>query len=479
MIRFLILILTITLLSKNTQAQIESQLGILDLTANGGINPTTGVAWKRGDTYRLVFISSTSRDASSSSISDYNTHVQNAANAAGLGDVNWYAIGSTNAVDAIDNTFTTNSDTDGAIFLTNGSEVVANNLADLWDGTVDTQIDIDENGNPTSVSTPIWTPWTAVWTGTNSNGTASSSNLGGTNVRLGLSKAELNFWVNRSQASNSNSLPLYGISEVLLVSETGGAGIIYVTGDPNDNLDLNTVSAKEGNVAYDADTQIAYFYDPSGTDYDGITTGTHWIALDISSLVDPITSIIVTSGDDELTASTTEGVTTLSFESDATISFAPLTNTLTFTDLDGDVTNIDLSALTTLANVTAANPSITVTNTGTAIAPVYEIEVTGAGTAGNAGMVPVTNGAGTLTWTNVMEDITVRNDGQIMLTYTNSITPLPLDLSPIPEALNINAINALRTALSPGETGLSKSDTNNTFGLPSPTGSGVLIFISN
>lgn len=36
-------------------AALVSQLGILDLTANGGINPNTGVAWAHGDQYRLAF----------------------------------------------------------------------------------------------------------------------------------------------------------------------------------------------------------------------------------------------------------------------------------------------------------------------------------------------------------------------------------------------------------------------------------------
>ncbi len=475
MTRSLIIIVTLVLLSQYAQGQLKSQLGILDLTANGGTNPYTGLPWVDGDTYRLVFVSSTTRDASSSSIGDYNTHVQNAANSAGLGSVNWYAIGSTNTVDARDNTFTANSDTDGAIFLTNGSEVVANNLADLWDGAVDTRIDIDENGNNSSVSTPIWTTWTAVWTGTTNNGTAHSSRyLGASNVILGLAKAELNFWENRSQASNSNSLPFYGISEVLRVSETGGAGIIHVAGNPNENLLLNTISAKEGNIAYDADAQVAYFYDLSGTDYNGITAGTHWIRVDISSLVDPITSIL--TPETELTSSTTDGVVTLSFESDATISYTSATNTLTFTDVDGDATLVDLSDLK--ANIQAENASITVTGDGSSGTP-YEIALTGAGLIGNDGSVPVSDGTGILTWTNVVENIIVDNDGQIMITSTNSATPLPLDLSPIPEALNANILNSLGAALPVGETGLARSANNNTLGMPSSSGTGVLFQISN
>jgi hypothetical protein len=258
----------------------------------------------------------------------------------------------------------------------------------------------------------------------------------------------------------------------------GGAGIIHVTGDPNDNLLLNTVTENEGNIAYDDVNQIAYFYNPGGTAYDGITTGTRWTPIDISGLVDPITSIVVdAAGSPELTATTVGGVTTLSFVSDATITYVPASNTLTFTDVDGDGTSVDLSDL--LTPVSAADPSITVTNEGTATNPDYEIGLTGAAVGGNAGMVPVTDGAGNLTWTNVVENVTVSTDGQVMLTFTDSATPVAIDMSNIPEAANITELNGFATALGAGETGLVRAADNNTFGMPATSAVGVLFFISN
>lgn len=216
------LLFSFLVISLPTQAQLSGQLGILDVSANGGINPNTGLAWKSGDTYRLIFLSSSTRNASSTSISDYNSFVQSCAATAGHGSVNWYALVSTNSVDAIDNSLTSSSDTDGAILLMNGSEVVANNLADLWDGAVDTHIDMDETGSLSSISTSVWTPWTAVWTGTDNNGTATSTGyLGASTVHIGLARAELYYWENRgAQISHSTSLPVYGISEVLTVQET-------------------------------------------------------------------------------------------------------------------------------------------------------------------------------------------------------------------------------------------------------------------
>ena len=59
--------------------KLSGQLKILDLAANGGINPNTGVAWAEGDKYRFMFISDGTRNASSASIADYNTFVQDAA----------------------------------------------------------------------------------------------------------------------------------------------------------------------------------------------------------------------------------------------------------------------------------------------------------------------------------------------------------------------------------------------------------------
>ena len=45
----------LALMAGVAHAALVSQYGILDLTANGGINPSTGVAWAQGDTYRLAF----------------------------------------------------------------------------------------------------------------------------------------------------------------------------------------------------------------------------------------------------------------------------------------------------------------------------------------------------------------------------------------------------------------------------------------
>lgn len=256
----------------------------------------------------------------------------------------------------------------------------------------------------------------------------------------------------------------------------GGAGIIHVDGNPNDNPALNNVTVNEGNVAYDKDTQIVYYYDPTGTDAAVGVTGTHWIAVDVSSIVDPITNIL--TPEDELDVSITAGVATITFDSDAAISYDNTTKVLTFTNVDGETSTMDFTLATGLVEVEAGNPSITVTGDGSAASP-YQVSITGAGTVGNAGTVPVTDGAGNLTWTNVVEDVSVNASGQIEITYTNNATPVILDMSSIPEVANITELNAAATALTAGTTGIARAAENNTFGLPATSSVGVLFFISN
>ena len=156
------------------------QLGILDDTANGGINPVTLAPWAPGDQYRIVFVSSTFRDPASDNIADYNAHVQAAANTAGLGSATWNAIASTwdgdggAAVDARDNTGTnfTVAPVGTSIFLIDGTTKIADNYTDLWDGTIDSQINRTESNG--AYSPPLTSPFGqfgGVWAGTTSSGT--------------------------------------------------------------------------------------------------------------------------------------------------------------------------------------------------------------------------------------------------------------------------------------------------------------------
>ena len=116
-----------------------------EVLASWGLTPT-GLAV--GDQFRLLFLSSTKRDALSSDIADYNTFVQGRA-AAGHADIQAYsggfgAIGCTAAVDARDNTSTTG--TGVPIYWLDGTKV-ADDYADFYDGSWNDEVnDKNESG---------------------------------------------------------------------------------------------------------------------------------------------------------------------------------------------------------------------------------------------------------------------------------------------------------------------------------------------
>ena len=101
-----------------------------------------------GDQFRLIFLSSTKRNATSTDIADYNTFVQERA-AAGHAGIQSYStgfrvVGCTGAVDARDNTDTTGRGV--PIYWLDGTKV-ADNYADFYDGSWDDEInDKNESG---------------------------------------------------------------------------------------------------------------------------------------------------------------------------------------------------------------------------------------------------------------------------------------------------------------------------------------------
>ena len=92
-----------------------------------------------GDSFRLLFISTSDRDASSSDIAVYNTFIQNLVDTNGHDDIKAHSatfrmLGSTEDVDARDNTGTTG--TGVPIYWLNGAKV-ADDYADFYDGDWD------------------------------------------------------------------------------------------------------------------------------------------------------------------------------------------------------------------------------------------------------------------------------------------------------------------------------------------------------
>ena len=214
------------------------QLGILDTS---GINPQTGLEWAPGDTYRLIFVTSTTTDATSTDISTYNAFVQGVANAAGLGSVSWSAVGSTATVSARDNTGTAGPG-GSPIVLMDGITVIATDNADFWDGimvtlvgagnnpvTGDPSVDhgrgiyLDENGVDQGADD-------RVFTGTNGDGTASGQPLGAVGnvstgsmgsgfpaIFWGWNAGESTRWTQDFSVAGTGQQEMYAISETLTV----------------------------------------------------------------------------------------------------------------------------------------------------------------------------------------------------------------------------------------------------------------------
>lgn len=179
---------------------------------------TIPAALNPGDQYRLTFVTSSQRDALSTDIAVYNDFVTGVANSAGLGSLGtmWYAIVSTDDVDARDNTGT-NPGTDGTgfpIFLLDaGSTKIADNNADLWDGSIDNLLNVDETGaipNPEDI-----------WTGSFANGTQANNDPvgGGTDMISIIGRVEYSDqdWISRARGAANLNHPFYALSGILTV----------------------------------------------------------------------------------------------------------------------------------------------------------------------------------------------------------------------------------------------------------------------
>ena len=178
----------------------------------GGFPAPAGLSL--GETYRLVFVSSTTRDATSNDIADYDTHVQNAANAAGKGNtvsVTWKALVSHNAPQLYH--FRNAVPTTEAVYRVDGTKVAS--AGAFWQTAHDAAINIDENGGTYNGS---------VWTGTDWEGFRINGGLGtdgGFNDPkqsvAGLSDQTDSTWANGAVPVQTTALPFYAVSEVLTV----------------------------------------------------------------------------------------------------------------------------------------------------------------------------------------------------------------------------------------------------------------------
>ena len=219
-----------------------------------------------GDSFRLLFISTSDRDASSSDIADYNTFIQNLVDTNGHDDIKAHSatfrmLGSTEAVDARDNTATTGT---GVPIYWLGGAKVADDYADFYDGDWDQEATgASENGVSVSIGTG-----TKIWTGSAEDGTEAMNAAGTSSRALGNAGGH---WVMQGSPNGSDSAHgpiasntasrttvrgLYGLSGVFTVDadntppELENAGVNDFLGNLilflvyGEELDPNSVPAK-------------------------------------------------------------------------------------------------------------------------------------------------------------------------------------------------------------------------------------------
>ena len=196
----------------------------LDTRSKGDLLIKTPTGLTAGDTFRIVFLTDGMTDATSSSISTYNTFVTNDAKTQAGGGANvvkyggttltWTAIASTSTTSAINNIGVT-----GASVWLIGGEVASSDTTStggLWsDGRLLSVIDENLTGSSTS---------SLVWTGTNADGSSRPSyslgDLALSQVITGESTNISDAWVASRFTNPNTALPLYGISQVLTVPLT-------------------------------------------------------------------------------------------------------------------------------------------------------------------------------------------------------------------------------------------------------------------
>ncbi|HYP12941.1 MAG TPA: hypothetical protein VEQ63_03380 [Bryobacteraceae bacterium] len=163
---------------------------------------------KPGDTYRLIFVTSATRNATSTDISDYNSFVSSLAGSVpelvALG-ASWSAIASTSMVDASANV----GPSAAPIYRLDG-QFIAAHPDDFWDGTLSASILLTETGAESSA--------TAVWTGTLPTGDRHPAFALGADLAVtGVQTTRFRRWIFDELASTSSSHALYGISSELTV----------------------------------------------------------------------------------------------------------------------------------------------------------------------------------------------------------------------------------------------------------------------
>ena len=238
-----------------------------------------------GEQFRLMFVTSTTRDATSINIADYNTFVSTRA-AAGLTAMQTYAndftaLVSTETVNARTNTLTRATDTDVPIYwvLPSGTvsavAKVADDYADLYDGTWDSR-GTGRNESGAFVTLSLF----QLWTGTNTDGTTPTTQFmgatgsGATARTWRVSASSTHATSDRLVSSSNRILALSPVFQVA-ASNTAATGAPSISGTATVG---QVLTATTGTIA-DADGLPASFtyqwvrVDADGTSNEADITG--------------------------------------------------------------------------------------------------------------------------------------------------------------------------------------------------------------
>ena len=180
-------------------------------TASAGLVISTPTGLNPGDHFRILFVTTGTTAATSTDISTYDTFVNTDANGATYNGsvISWKAIGSTASVKAITHIGTTGD----AVYLVDGTKVTSSDdSSGLWSGKLLHAPNKYLSGTST-------VDGTAVYTGTNKNGTAYSGfELGNASgSTFGIPTSTDSNWVAADFDNNTNVHNLYGISGDLVV----------------------------------------------------------------------------------------------------------------------------------------------------------------------------------------------------------------------------------------------------------------------
>ena len=404
-----------------------------------------------GDSFRLLFLSSTKRKSGSGTISVYNTFIEDRA-ANGHTAIQAYssgfkAVGSTASVDARDNTASTYTNVDKGvpIYWLNGNKV-ADDYEDFYDGSWDAEAnDKNESGTngPNTAQTGNHPATGSDHDGTEAFNTSNVSRaLGATIVRVGRPNNSTTGYgplssTNSAQATANR--PFYGLSEVFTVADTTppaleSAGVPAAGGRINLTFDENLERVNE----FDTPDEAAFTVKADGVEVVVTNTNTNPTAF---------RDVIIS-----LSGSIKQGQTvTVSYDKDDAgtqpIRDAAGNETLTFTDQP--VTN---NSTVSPSTVPGPPTGLTATRNGaTRIDLAWTAPIDNGGAAITGYLIEVSADAGS-SWSNHVDDT-----GSTDTTYQHT------GLSPgTTRDYRVSAINSAGTGNSSNE------DSATTVGAPGP-----------